>query len=97
MEDQIEIAKKEIQKLGESILSQIPSDTTEDPIEQLNDKVNRLQSFLEIFPPEAAKLFNEHLANYESEFGVEETEPFREKLTSISQNIFFEFRDFIMK
>ena len=80
-----------LQKMGEDILAQIPLAKSNNSIEELANKTKRLQKFLDVFPDKASQKTNQYLEEYQSEFGEDGLEEYREKLIEISKKVIVYF------
>jgi hypothetical protein len=89
-------AKSDLENIASQILKGIDSPVSDNAIEELKNRLQILQSFLEAFPDKAAEKSNEIMKEYEEKIGEEKTTKLREKLIELSQTIIFETRDKIL-
>lgn len=96
MKEQLYRAKADLEGIGESVLSEIQPMDSDNPVGELKNKVIRLKSFLDVFSEKVSDKSNEILSDYESQFGEESANDFREKLIKLSQSIISDFSNRIL-
>lgn len=96
MKTHLQKAKSELESLGESILNQIPSVNSNNPIENLTNQMKRLQSFIDEFGKRAADKINEIVDSHKSDFSENELADFQDNLAEHVKSLIFIFRDRIL-
>jgi len=97
MKESIEKAKNEFERIGESILAQIPLSESSNKIERLSNQLRRLQSFLADYGDQVTEKSNKLLVEYETEFGESAASEYREMLIELAQSLIYRFRDEILE